>query len=50
MHMRKQPEDEKGYPERIGRNSSQNSPRPEIFPIPIVRVENLIVQKPLARY
>lgn len=49
VHIRKPLEDEKGHLEKIERNSSQNSPRPEIVPIPIVRVENLIAREPLTR-
>lgn len=49
MHMRKLLKDGKVHHEGIGRNSAQNSTRLGIVPTLIARVENLIIQEPLAR-
>ena len=43
VHMKKQLQDGKGYPERIGRSSIQNLPRQGIVPILTARVENFII-------
>lgn len=49
MHMRKLLIDRKAHYEGIERNSAQNSTWLGIVPTLIARVEDLIIQEPLAR-